>query len=209
MDDQTFTVENPGPLTVINKATVDWKRFYFSDLIRCELDVSDMFAWGCVHSVPIDRRDLEDLRQIHDKYGDVACIAYASLLEGYDPSQYLEDCPEDVEDFHKAKKEISEAAKCNDSDGPSKFLHIFMAQMHRDSEIRVFGNLIDWDGEPFTKWENFTFFIKAAFGGPTHRHTKIRGTIQGTNLSEVDVTRYNVMEKLRILVNRDKDAFCE
>lgn len=108
-----------------------------------ELNMNDVFAWGCADSEELDGGDAEELIPIIQKYGRTALIAYASVKrEGSIPQHPV--LKNIKEDFYAAQKEIQELAK----DGTILYERYYEMEK-RKQEMRDFGGQT-------TSWSSFT-----------------------------------------------------
>jgi len=166
-------------------------KFICSNL-SLQLNVSDVFCWGSAWFTELPEEDLADLYELAGKYGDVVCIAYASLKEDLEPKNYMEHCPEVLVGFDEAKAEIELLST------QGKFSGIAFDLAERRKEIEEFGGVIEWTRGEYSRWSNFKYYLGLAFGGCPFRTVLQKGTIRGTKISAVDVNRFNVKEKLKV-----------
>lgn len=78
-------------------------------VFHLNLNMNDVFAWGCADSEDMDASDLEEVFPIYEKYGSPALIAYASIKrEGQLPqAPVLERIKKE---FYAAKAELEPLA---------------------------------------------------------------------------------------------------
>jgi hypothetical protein len=162
-----------------------------------QLNMSDVFCWGSSFFTDLPEEDLADLYELAGKYGDVVCIAYASLKEDLEPKNYMEHCPDTLKGFDEAKAEI-ELLSTQD-----KFSGIAFDLAQRRKEIEEFGGVIEWTRGEYSRWSNFKYYLDLAFGGCPFRTVLQKGTIRGTKISAVDVNRFNVKEKLKVKIGKE------
>jgi len=160
--------------------------------IWLRLNMSDVFCWGSSWYTDLEQEDLVDLYELAGKYGDVVCIAYASLKEDLEPKNFMEHCPEVLVGFDEAKAEIELLST------QGKFRGIAFDLAERRKEIAEFGGVIEWTRGEYSRWSNFKYYLGLAFGGCPFRTVLQKGTIRGTKISAVDVNMANVKEKLKL-----------
>ena len=172
-------------------------KFICSNL-SLQLNVSDVFCWGSAWFTELPEEDLADLYELAGKYGDVVCIAYASLKEDLEPKNFMEHCPEVLVGFDEAKAEIELLST------QGKFSGISFDLAERRKEIAEFGGVIDWTRGEYSRWADFKYYLGRAFGGCPFRTVLQKGTIRGTKISAVDVNMANVKEKLKSRISKEK-----
>lgn len=104
-----------------------------------ELNMNDIFGWGCADSETLSGEDAEELIPIIQKYGFTALIAYVSVKrQGAIPQgPVLKDCKKD---FYSAQKEIQTLS----DKGNIMFEEYFYAKKRREEMKALDGQVISW-----------------------------------------------------------------
>jgi hypothetical protein len=108
-----------------------------------ELNMNDIFAWGCADSETLDGNDAEELIPIIQKYGDTALIAYASVKRaGAIPQPPV--LKNIKKDFYAAQEEIQKLA----NDGTILYEEYYEMEKRRKE-------ITDFDGQT-SSWSHFS-----------------------------------------------------
>lgn len=104
-----------------------------------ELNMNDIFGWGCADSEVLDGDDAIDLIPIIQKYGDTALIAYASVKRAGAIPQgpVLKGIKSD---FYAAQKEIQELA----NDGSILYSEFYEMKKRQEEMGSFDGQSVNW-----------------------------------------------------------------
>jgi hypothetical protein len=104
-----------------------------------ELNINDVFAWGCTDSETLDGEDAEELIPVIQKYGFTAIIAYASVKrQGAIPQWPVLKNIKD--DFYAAQAEIQKLA----NDGTILYENYYEMEKLREEMQNFDGQTIRW-----------------------------------------------------------------
>lgn len=104
-----------------------------------ELNMNDVFAWGCADSETLEGRDAIKLIPIIQRYGSVALIAYASVKRAKaDPQKPV--LKNIKKEFYAAQAEIQKLA----NEGKILYSEFFDTEKRKEEMVNFDGQTSNW-----------------------------------------------------------------